>query len=90
MIFRLKSPFLAFSAFLRGIAWKALGYRILTTDPEYMQRITTCYSCRHFVRASEQCGLCGCFAHAKALLTSEACPKKFWLRIREKHVTVID
>jgi len=87
MIFRLKMPFTAALASLRAGYWKLRGWRAIVTDPEYSQRITTCYACKHFVRASEQCGLCGCLVHAKTLLTSEACPKGFWLRVMEKAVT---
>lgn len=80
-------PFTAALASLRASYWKLRGWRIITAYPEYRQRLDTCYACKHFIVESEQCGLCGCFVSAKAMLTSEACPKGFWLRIREKAVT---
>lgn len=88
MIFRLKSPFIALAAALRAAWWKFRGYRVLVTDPEYMQRITRCFNCEHFSWESEQCKVCTCLVHAKCLLASEQCPKKFWLQVREKPVTI--
>ena len=41
-------------------------------------RLTICKDCPFFLKATRQCGKCGCFMPAKTALPSSKCPINKW------------
>jgi len=88
MIFRLKTPVNAFLASLRAFWWSLRGYRVLVDEDTELDRKAVCYNCEFFDEDNDQCKVCSCFIAAKTLVASEKCPKGFWLRVKQKRVTI--
>lgn len=81
--FMAPSPFRFIYAMAR-LAWARLrGYETLATTEEAEARLENCYDCPFFSEKG-QCLHCGCFVEAKALLLTEQCPIKKWLRVWRK------
>lgn len=74
------------SAWLRVKWMKWRGYRIISTPDEQLRRLGKCNVCPEFDDGI--CRACGCLTYAKVMLTSEECPKRLWLRVKDRPVTV--
>lgn len=83
MIFRWDMPFRAAGATFRAFWAKIRGYRALCTPQEEAERFSECKICPFFLDGW-QCGVCGCVATAKCMITTEECPKKRWRAIWSK------
>lgn len=76
-----------FSSWVR-LQWaRYRGFKILASPDEQQRRLNICYPCRYY--RDGLCMACGCLTYAKVALASEKCPKKYWLSIWVKKLTVI-
>ena len=44
----------------------------------WKEKILICKACEFLVKPTYQCGKCGCFVHAKAVVPSAECPLNKW------------
>lgn len=89
MIFKpLRTPINAFLAMLRAFWWSLRGYRVLVDEADELERKAECLNCDEYAEESGQCKICTCLIEAKTRVASEQCPKRKWLRVKQKRVTV--
>lgn len=75
-----------FMAWARNRYARLRGYDTIANSDEQLARNVSCASCPEYEYGS--CRICKCITLAKTMLTTEQCPKKRWLRIWRKKVTV--
>jgi hypothetical protein len=66
----------AFQATARASVAFVNGEALKVSDEIYKLRLSICDGCEF--KDDLRCKLCGCFVKAKALLTTEVCPKEKW------------
>ena len=45
---------------------------------EYMERLTTCHTCKDYDSSKDRCNHCGCTMRMKAKMKTSECPIKKW------------
>lgn len=54
------------------------GNDINVSDEVYAQRMSECQKCDKYIKATNQCGECGCFLAVKGRLNGMKCPLNKW------------
>jgi tRNA(Ile2) C34 agmatinyltransferase TiaS len=63
----------------KTIAKNAIEGNDLTVPNEvYLERLSICNGCEKHVKATNQCGECGCFLSVKGKLAGMKCPLNKW------------
>lgn len=58
--------------------WDAFFKRNHTNEEEQKRRFEICRTCPEFIRATNQCSVCGCLMHIKTKLRDAVCPIGKW------------
>jgi hypothetical protein len=75
-------------AAVRAWYWSFRNWNVFVDDQIYLDRKVECLNCEFYDEKHCQCKICTCFIEAKTMLASEQCPKRKWLRVKQKNVTV--
>ena len=65
-------------AYARSVWWKLRGWEILASKQAMKEREGTCRYCPYLNEGA--CDICKCPIISKIVLSSEQCPRKYWLR----------
>lgn len=53
----------------------------------YEDRMTICKGCTYYSSVLGNCTICSCFMKVKSRISSQSCPKKYWLKTKEIEVS---
>ena len=77
----LKDQIIGFAKAFTG--WVKEGAAVV--DPqEYMERLTTCHTCKDYHSSKDRCNHCGCKMQLKAKMKTSECPIKKWASDKQK------
>jgi hypothetical protein len=51
---------------------------IMADEKTANERMKICKSCEHFLKTTQQCGICRCFMVFKTKIKNADCPEKKW------------